>query len=209
MKKIILPIFFLLLLAMSFFAGNHFGANNYLLANSANRALVLAAELRMLRANNTADLIYVKEIELSSEFRFHDQYTNSNFKWMFPSIAESSERNMKQAVKYRLEFPYNTSDIEVPISHGSYTFQHKFAEHPNSESISLDVEITGSKITVTNNNELSAWPKGVVEEGQLFLHSSKKWIITHNESDKQAIEVGGCTDGPTVVDLIKKVYWTC
>jgi len=114
----------------------------------------------------------------------------------------------KVALSFLFVF-FTSCSNQAPISNGSYTFQHKFAEHPNSESISLDVKITGSKITVTNNNELSTWPKGVVEEGQLFLHSSKKWIITHNESDKQATEVGGCTDGPTVVDLIKKVYWTC
>jgi len=114
MKKIITLLVFTLLLALSFFAGNHYGANNYLLANSANRALVLAMELRMLRADNTSDLIYIKETELSSEFRFHEQYINSNFKWMFPNVTEHAEENMRQAAKYRLEFPYTTSKIENP-----------------------------------------------------------------------------------------------
>ena len=60
-----------------------------------------------------------------------------------------------------------------------------------------------------NNNEVGGWPAGIVEEGQLFLHSSNKWIISHKNSDQQATEVGGCTGGPTVVDLAKKIYWTC
>jgi len=112
MKKIILPIIFILLLVFSFAAGNHFGANNYLLANSANRALVLATELRMLRTDNTADLLYIKEVELSSEFRFHEQHINSNFKWLFPNVTKQAERSMKLAVKYRLEFPFTIPGIE-------------------------------------------------------------------------------------------------
>ena len=98
---------------------------------------------------------------------------------------------------------------EQPIQSGSYVFKHKYAEHPGLESITFDVEIDGLKVTVTNNNQEGTWPKGVVEEGRLFLHSSNKWLIVHNKSDEQAEEVGGCTDGPTVIDLEKKIYWTC
>ena len=114
MRKVVSLLIFSLLLVLSFVAGNHFGANNYLLANSANRALVLATELRMLRADNTSDLIYIKEVELSSEFRFHEQYIDSNFNWMFPNVAEHAEKNMRQAVKYRIEFPYRVPEIENP-----------------------------------------------------------------------------------------------
>jgi len=95
------------------------------------------------------------------------------------------------------------------IEDGSYVFQHKFAEHPTLKSISFDVTISGLQITVTNNNESGTWPKGLVEEGLLFLHSSNQWIIVQNKSDKNANEVGGCTGGPTVVDLVQKLYWTC
>jgi len=97
----------------------------------------------------------------------------------------------------------------VPIVDGLYVFQHKYAEHPNKESILLNVEIKEGKIIVTNTSDSTVWPKGLVEEGWLFLHFSKKWIITQGSIDEQAEEVGGCTGGPTVVDFEKKIYWTC
>jgi len=111
---------------------------------------------------------------------------------------------MKKTTLSCLLFLLTSCSSEIPIPNGSYTFQHKYAEHPNLESISFDVTINGSKITVTNSNESNAWVKGKVEEGRLFLHSSNKWIIIHNQADENATEVGGCTDGPTVVDLDKK-----
>ena len=98
---------------------------------------------------------------------------------------------------------------KAPIASGSYVFQHRYAEHPTQKSISLHVEIKGSRIKVTNYDESKTWPKGLVEEGNLFLHSSGKWIIIKSDDDKKADEVGGCTDGPTVVNLTLKQYWTC
>ncbi len=38
---------------------------------------------------------------------------------------------------------------------------------------------------------------------------SKHWIIGDNAKDKQAEEVGGCSDGPQVIDLKRGIYWTC
>jgi len=102
-----------------------------------------------------------------------------------------------------------SNENQIPIPDGSYVFEHKYAEHPKLKSITFDVKINGSKIIVINNNESKTWPKGSVEEGQLFLHSSKKWIIVHNQTDETAEEVGGCTGGPTVIDLVQKIYWTC
>ena len=77
---------------------------------------------------------------------------------------------------------------KAPIASGSYVFQHRYAEHRTLKSISLHVEIKGSTIKVTNHDESNIWPKGLVEK---------------------ADEVGGCTGGPTVVDLTLKQYWTC
>ena len=101
--------------------------------------------------------------------------------------------------------------VQLPISNGTYLFQHKFAEHPNTNSdIRFEVIIDNPKFFVRNNEESKIWPKGIIEEGELFFHeASQRWIIIHSDKDKNAPEVGGCTDGPTVVDLINKIYWTC
>ena len=37
----------------------------------------------------------------------------------------------------------------------------------------------------------------------------KQILILNFEEDKNAGYVGGCSDGPEVIDLAKKVYWTC
>jgi hypothetical protein len=36
-----------------------------------------------------------------------------------------------------------------------------------------------------------------------------KWIIGHNPGDKDAQEVGGCSEGPSVVDFNHKKFWLC
>ncbi len=96
------------------------------------------------------------------------------------------------------------------IQSGQYTFQHKFAEQPNMESISVTAKIDGRHIVLINESDSDVFPKGVIAEGTLMWHqASKQWIIGHNNSDRLATEVGGCSDGPEVVDLTNKIYWTC
>jgi hypothetical protein len=104
------------------------------------------------------------------------------------------------------------SSTEPPLASGEYVFVHKFAEaeQSNIPSIKLDVQIRGRHIVLTNNNESSAFPAGVIAEGTLMWHAgSGQWIIGTEPADAEAPEVGGCSDGPEVVDLERKVYWTC
>jgi hypothetical protein len=97
-----------------------------------------------------------------------------------------------------------------PLSSGRYTFQHRFAEHPTIPGAPLVAVIDGTHIVLTNESDAAELPKGVVAEGTLMWHSaSKQWIIGHEPSDAQAEEVGGCSDGPAVVDVQNMVYWTC
>lgn len=99
---------------------------------------------------------------------------------------------------------------DIPLSDGEYIFQHKYAEHPQMQSIKFKVLISGSTIQVENQTDSSVWPKGLIDEGELFYHkSSNQWIIINTPQDKLAKEVGGCRDGPTVIDLFNKVYWSC
>jgi hypothetical protein len=98
----------------------------------------------------------------------------------------------------------------LTIKSGEYTFQHRFAEHPNIKSIALSAKINGTHIVLINNTQSDVFPKGVISEGTLMWHrASKQWIIAQQPSDQLAKEVGGCSDGPEVIDLRKKIYWMC
>lgn len=102
------------------------------------------------------------------------------------------------------------AEPKLPIRAGEHKFKHKYAQHPNMPSIPLVAKITGRKIVLTNEVASQVWPKGIIAEGELMWHAkSKKWIIGSDKSDRNAIEAGGCSDGPEVVDLKNKTYWTC
>lgn len=74
----------------------------------------------------------------------------------------------------------------------------------------LDAVVQGRHIRFTSKPNSSVFPPGVVEEGILLWHvPSKQWIISQNEADAEAAEVGGCSEGPFVVDLEQKIFWTC
>jgi len=97
-----------------------------------------------------------------------------------------------------------------PISSGQYTFQHRFAEHPTLSSVPLIAKINGTHIVLINQTQSDVFPKGTLAEGTLMWHAaSKQWIIGKKDSDRYVKDVGGCSDGPEVVDLQQKIYWTC
>jgi hypothetical protein len=99
---------------------------------------------------------------------------------------------------------------KLPILPGQYAFRHKFSEQPDMQSIPLVARISGRHIILINEVQSSVFPKGVIAEGTLMWHAkSGQWIIGEDESDRQAEDVGGCSDGPDVVDLEHQIYWTC
>jgi hypothetical protein len=50
----------------------------------------------------------------------------------------------------------------------------------------------------------------IFDEGILMRHrKTKQWIIGQSKKDIDAQEVGGCSEGPRVIDLKKKVIWNC
>ena len=107
-------------------------------------------------------------------------------------------------------YAYTAFAVEIPLPDGTYDFMHKYAEHPNMESIIFHGVVKNGSITLTNKEKSSVFPIGVIEEGQLYWHSSSnQWIIINSEEEKNSTEVGGCSDGPSVIDLYQMVYWTC
>lgn len=106
-------------------------------------------------------------------------------------------------------FSVGAATPKLPIRSGTYTFQHRFAEQPNLHNRPLTAEIRGRHIAIVSDAP-GIFPKGVVEDGTLMWHAkSKQWIIGESESDRYAKDVGGCSAGPTVVDLKNKVFWSC
>lgn len=102
------------------------------------------------------------------------------------------------------------AEPKLPIRSGRYDFQHRFAEDPALVSIPLVAKIRGRHIVLINETESRVFPKGVIAEGTLMWHArSGQWIIGHQPADRDAEDVGGCSDGPEVVDLKGRVYWTC
>lgn len=98
----------------------------------------------------------------------------------------------------------------IPLPSGDYLFTHRFSEHPGIESLRLEVRIRGNQVVVVNPVASDPFPAGVLDEGTLMWHAGAgQWIIGHDESDRDLQDVGGCTGGPEVIDLVNRVYWTC
>ena len=100
--------------------------------------------------------------------------------------------------------------LALPIGDGEYVFKHRYVEQPNIESITLMARIDGTHIVLMNHDSFDVFPEGKIEEGTLFWHAAtKQWIIVHSPTDRTAVEVGGCSGGPPVIDLQSRIYWTC
>ena len=98
----------------------------------------------------------------------------------------------------------------LPIAPGVYRFQQRFAEQPSMQGAELKATIDGRHIELANEGESAVFPRGAIAEGELTWHArSRQWIIGVESADKDADEVGGCSDGPEVIDLVARIYWTC
>jgi hypothetical protein len=129
-----------------------------------------------------------------------------------PLNADVSHRMRVLAAFYILSIgqPAVAEEPPVPLPTGRYEFRHRFAEHPGIPSIKLIAIIDDDHIELTNADSDKVFPFGLIEEGTLMWHAaSQQWIIGYSEQDRNATDVGGCTDGPSVVDLVKLEYWTC
>ena len=78
------------------------------------------------------------------------------------------------------------------------------------QSITLVAEIIDDYIELTNADSDAVFDFGIMAKGKLVWHAkSSQWIIATSHADRDADDVGGCSDGPDVVDLQNRIYWTC
>lgn len=107
---------------------------------------------------------------------------------------------------------YDNSTNEIPKD-GQYRFDIAFAEwHGESMGEKVTIVIKGDSIKVVYEGDGQICEKGkkeVIEEGIIMKHKSGDWIIGKDPNDVNLDEVGGCTDGPAVIDFKNKKFWMC
>ena len=100
-------------------------------------------------------------------------------------------------------------DATSELPQGSFIYELYFAEFGDkTKNVECSVSIEGTKITVEQTDKTN-FPGGkIIQKGILMKHKSGKWIIGEKSEDKDADEIGGCTDGPTPIDFeTKEIEW--
>ena len=97
-------------------------------------------------------------------------------------------------------------------ANGTYTYTIAFAEW-NGQLLgaTCTVKIQNDSIWIIHNGskKLDGTKGEVIDSGVIAKHKSGKWIIAHFPKDKIAKKVGGCSDGPRVIDFKQKKFWLC
>jgi hypothetical protein len=110
--------------------------------------------------------------------------------------------------------PYDVSPVtrrpDFPLSEGTYQFVLRFAEHSAIDGPPLKVTIRGDSIYVDEVGERTTLSSRFVVSGLLLWHiPTGQWIIGEKPEDASADEVGGCSDGPLVIDPRFFQVWSC
>ena len=111
------------------------------------------------------------------------------------------------------------NDIIVPnpdvqtLGAGTYTYKYCDREY-NKCLGTCKVVIKENHITIYATKELAqkitnTKEGDIIDKGIILKHKSGKWIIGKNRKDINAQEIGGCSEGPNVIDFKRKRFWTC
>jgi hypothetical protein len=96
---------------------------------------------------------------------------------------------------------------------GTYTYAIAWAEWGGkSLGATCTVIIKGDSIKVIHNGKPNVTGKrgDIYAQGIIMKHTKTgKWIIGQSKKDKDAKEIGGCSDGPPVIDFKNKRFWSC
>jgi hypothetical protein len=96
---------------------------------------------------------------------------------------------------------------------GVYRFDIAFAEwQGKSMGEKVTVIVKGDSVTVRyegGGNLTNSSPGDIFDKGKIRKHKSGVFIISNDPTDVDLNEVGGCGDGPTVIDFENKKYWLC
>ncbi|MBL7763841.1 MAG: hypothetical protein JNL23_10490 [Chitinophagaceae bacterium] len=98
-------------------------------------------------------------------------------------------------------------------ANGIYTYSIAFAEWGGkSLGATCTVIIKGDSIKIVHNGKgnLTGNKGDIMDEGIIMKHKKTgKWIIGRKKEDINAKEIGGCSEGPSVIDFKNKKWWSC
>ncbi|WP_159090947.1 hypothetical protein [Aquimarina aquimarini] len=98
-------------------------------------------------------------------------------------------------------------------SDGEYKYDIAFAEWGGKsmgEKVIVIIKEGVVRVLYDGDGEMILKKKGeIIDEGKILRHKSGVWIIGTNKKDINIEEVGGCSDGPRVIDFEKKKFWMC
>jgi hypothetical protein len=95
---------------------------------------------------------------------------------------------------------------------GIYIYKVAFVEWKGkSLGQTVIVKIIDDSIYIIHNGGSLSGVKGeIIDQGIIMKHTSTgKWIIGHSTNDKESKEIGGCSEGPRVIDFKRKRFWLC
>lgn len=96
---------------------------------------------------------------------------------------------------------------------GVYRFDVAFAEWEGKsmgEKVTVVIKGDSVKVVYEGDGNLTNTKKGdVFSQGLVMKHKTGVWIIGKSKTDAQVDEIGGCSDGPTVIDFKGRKYWMC
>lgn len=110
-----------------------------------------------------------------------------------------------------MEYP-NSATGEIPPN-GRYRFEIAFDEWEGKsmgEKVTVVIDGHQVKVIYEGDGQLTLIKKGeIIDQGTIMKHKSGVWIIGNAISDIALDEVGGCSDGPSIIDFKNKKYWMC
>jgi hypothetical protein len=118
----------------------------------------------------------------------------------------------KQSIRHAFDWcPAGGKDPVPPIISGEYRFEIRDPEFPDAPGIEALATIdTKDAIVLETVKDSSRFPAGTRFEGKLAWNApTKQWVFAARPADANAKEVGGCSDGPEVIDLEHFVLWFC
>lgn len=95
---------------------------------------------------------------------------------------------------------------------GTYIYDVAFDEwQGRSHGATVLVKVKGDSIYIIHNGGNLSGKKGeIIDCGIIMKHrKSGAWIIGHKAGDIDAPVVGGCSDGPSVIDFKRKKFRLC
>jgi hypothetical protein len=168
-------------------------------------------------------LTFVKEISVRNDrtyaivkigHRFENRYVTAQSIFIDSLTKEVYEYDSANDSLILWEALSNVSHktSEIPAD-GTYRFDVAFAEFQGKsmgEKVTVVIKGETIQIIYEGDGQLSQIKKGtVINEGKLIKHKKGVWIIGKHAADAQLDEIGGCTDGPAIIDFKAKKYWMC